>query len=89
MLSELRLTFRDVTFGKFSFSANIYILDTRYKYPRTHNNHPFYFVNNQLDYTMAYYFAKSETIKRNIDTFLTNLLMKHIMKKLLYYNVNK
>lgn len=64
-------------------------MNTRYKNLKSQNGNLFYFFNNQLDYALDYYFADSETIKRNVDKFFTNLLMKLIIKNLLYQNVNE
>ena len=89
LLNESSLTFREMMFSKSEFLAGIPVLDTRYEHSGSQNNNPFYPFNGQLDYALAYYFADSETTKRNIDKFFTNLLMKPITKNLLYCNVDK
>lgn len=76
-------------FNKPEFLASILVLDTRYKYLENQNNNLFYLFNLQLDYALAYYFAKSEIIKCNINKFLSNLLIMLISKNLLYHNINK
>ena len=38
---------------------------------------------------LVHYFIDSETIKQNIDKFLTNLLIKPIIKNVLYCNVDE
>ena len=76
-------------FSKSEFPFGTSVLNTRYEHFRSQNNNLFYPFNNQRDYALADYFAKSETTKRNIDKFLSNLLMKPITKKLSYCNANK
>ena len=76
-------------FGESEFLAGIPVLDTQYKHPGSQNNNPFYPFNDQLDYALAHYFAQSETIKRNLDGFLTYPLMKPITKQLSYHNANE
>lgn len=78
-----------MTLNKSKFLANILVLDIQYKHLRSPNNNLFYFFNVQLDDVLIYYFAKSEINKCNINSFFTNLLMKLIIKKLLYYNAYK
>lgn len=74
--------------NEYKFPTGIHILNTKYKYPGTKNNNLFYCFNEQLDYILAHYCIESESIKRNIDKFLSNLLMKPITKKLSYYHIN-
>ncbi len=81
--------FKEVTFGKSKFLVGTPVLDIRYEDPRSQNNNPFYPFNDQLDYTLANYFAKSETTKHNVDKFLSNPLMKLITKKFSYRNADK
>lgn len=81
--------FRQVTFNRSEFSFDILVLNIRYVYFRSQSSNLFYLFDNKLDFVLAYYFVKSEITKYNIDKFLSNLLMKLITKKLLYYNINK
>ena len=76
-------------FSKSKFLFGIPVLDNKYKYPENQNNNLFYLFNDQLDYILTHYFANLKTIKYNIDNFLTNLLIKAIIKNLLYYNTDK
>lgn len=76
-------------FNESEFPVGTSVLDTRYKHPRNQNNNQFYLFNKQLDYVLAHYFAKLDTTKGIINKFLSNLLMKPINKKLLYYNRNE
>ena len=78
-----------MTFSESEFLAGTPVLDTKYKHPRSQNNNPFYSFNGQLDYALAYYFANLEITKRNVDKFLTNLLMKPITKNLSYCNADE
>lgn len=78
-----------MTFSQSKFSAGTSVLDIQYKHSISQNNNLFYLFYDQLDYTFAHYFVELEIIKRNVDRFLTNLLIKPIIKKLLYCNANK
>ena len=89
LLNESSQNFREITFSKSKFPLGIPVLNTRYKHLESQNNNPFYLFNDQLNYTLANYFAELETIKCNINKFLSNLLMKPITKKLSYCNINK
>lgn len=86
---ELFLIFREEIFRKSKFLTGISILDIRYKYPGTQNNNLFYPFNNQLNYGLAQYFVKSKKIKCNVNKFFTNIFIKYITKRPLYYNANK
>lgn len=83
------MTFREITFSESKFLAGIPVLNTKYKHIKSQNNNPFYSFNNKFDNALAHYFAKFETTKRNINRFFTNLLIKPIIKKLLYCNIDK
>lgn len=76
-------------FSNSKFSAGTPVLDTRYKHPGSQNNNLFYPFNNQVNYALAYYFTDLKTTKGNINKFLTNFLIKPIIKNLLYHNVDK
>lgn len=89
LLNKLSSTFKEITFSESKFSASTPILNTRYKHSGTQNKNRFHLFNDQHDYALAHYFAKSETTKRNIDKFLSNLLMKPITKKLSYRNADE
>lgn len=81
--------FKEVIFNKFFFLFKILVLDIKYEHFRNKNNNLFYLLNNQLDYIMTYYFMELKIIKCNINKFLSNLLIKFIIKKLLYFNIDK
>ena len=89
LLSESSVSFKEVMFNECKFLSGTPVLDIRYEHFRNQINNLFYLFNSQLDYALAHYFANSKTIKQNIDKFLTNLLMKPIIKNLSYYNVDK
>ncbi len=89
LLSQSSQNFREVTFSESEFPVGTPVLDTRYKHPGSQNNNPFYPFNDQLDYTLADYFTESETIKCNVDKFLSNLLIKPITEKLSYRNADE
>ena len=82
LLSQSSLTFREMTFSESKFLTGIFILDNTDKYPKSQTNISFYPFNGHLDYALASYFADSETTKHNISKFLTNQLMKSIIKNL-------
>lgn len=73
-----------MTFSISKFLAGISVLDTRYVYPRSQNNYPFYFFNDQLDYIFTDLFTELETTKSNVDKYCITPLIKLITKKLLY-----
>ena len=83
------MIFQEVTFSKSKFPASIPVLDIRYKHPESQNNNLFYLFNDQIDYVLTHYFEYSKTIKRNVDKFFTNSLIKPITKNLLYHNTDK
>ncbi len=56
----------------------------KYYYSSSQNNNFFHPFNNQLEYALVTYFAKSETMKDNIGKFLSNLLMALLTKILSY-----
>lgn len=78
-----------MTFSKSQFSAGTQILDTRYGYPKNWNNNLFFLFIDQLNYAWSYYFVELETIKSKIDKFFSNLFMKSITKKLIYFYIDK
>lgn len=89
LLSELFSTFREVTFSKSEFPVGIPVLKTRYRYFGNQKENLYYLFKDKVDYALAYYFEKSETMKRNSDKFFSNLLMKPITKKLSYQNIDE
>ena len=89
LLSKLLSTFKKVTFSESKFLAGTPVFDTQYEHLGSHNNNLCYHLNDQLDYTLAHYFVKGETLKCNVNRFLTNLLIKPITKQLSYCNADK
>ena len=49
----------------------------------------FYPCKDQLDYSLAHYFAELETTKGNMNKFLTDLLIAFFIEKLFYKNADK
>ena len=82
--SELSLFLKKVRFSEQKFSNNKSISNIKYYYLGFQNNNFFHPFNNWLNYALATYFAKFETIKGYINRFLSNLLMIPLIKKLLY-----
>lgn len=78
-----------MTFSESEFPAGIPVSDTQYEHFGSQNNNLFYLFNDQLDYALVYYFTELKTIKRNVDRFLINPLIKPIIKKLSYCNANE
>lgn len=87
--SKLLSFLEEIRFSEQKFPADKLISDIKYYYLGFQKNNRFYRFKNQLDYTLINYFAESETIKDNIDRFLSNLLMVLLIKKLSYQNNNK
>lgn len=69
-------------FSSHKFLIKIKISDIKYRHLGSKHTSSFYLFNDQLNYTMAYYFARLETIKGNMNEFLTNLLMAFFTEKL-------
>lgn len=89
LASEFSSTLREEWFSSHELPASILISNQRYKHPGSKQKSLFYIFNNLLDYVLAHYFAKSKTIKGNVNKFPTNLLMTSLIKKLLYKNADK
>lgn len=87
--SEFLSALRKKWFNSYKFSTNTFILNIRYRYPRSKYKICFYFFNDQLNYVLAYYFAELKTTKNNINKFLTNLLIVFFTKNLSYKNADK
>ncbi len=88
-VNESSSSLKEVRFSKQEFPAGIPISDIKYYHPDSQNNNPFHPFNNQLDYALTIYFAKSETIKANLDRFLSDPLMALLTEKLSYRNADK
>lgn len=56
------------------------ISDIKYKYLGYQYDIIIYLFDNEVDYALIYYFVESKITKDNIDKFLSNPLMKSIMK---------
>ena len=84
LASESSSSLREVRFSEQEFPAGKPVSNIKYHHLGSQNNNPFYPLNNQLDYVLANYFAESETIKSNVNRFLSNLLMAPLTKKLSY-----
>ncbi len=89
LLSKSSWNFREVMFSESEFPVDTPVLDTRYVHPENWSSNLFYPFNDPLDYILIHYFAKLKITKRNIDNFLSNLLMKSIIEKLSYHNTDK
>ena len=87
--SEFLLMLREKWFSSYEFPAGIWILEIKYKHLESKYNSNIYSFNNQFDYTLAHYFAESDTIKGNINKFLTNPLIAPLIEKLSYKNADK
>lgn len=87
--SKLSFSLKEIQFSKQKFLASIPISNIKYNHPKSQNNNIFYLCNEQLDNTLAHYFADSETTKDNVDKFLSNLVMAPLIKKLFYQNTVK
>ena len=87
--SQFLFALREKWFSSHEFPAGTPISDKKYKYLRSKYKNSFYSFNNQLDYSWAHYFIELETIKSNINKFLTNLLIASFSKKLDYKNAHE
>lgn len=82
--SELLSFLKEVQFIDQEFVISILVSNIKYNYPKSQNDNLFYLFHDQLNYALANYFAKFKTIKRNIDKFLSKLLIISFTKKLSY-----
>ena len=82
--SELLLSLREVRFSEQEFPVSKPISDIKYHHLSSQKNNPFHPFNDQLDYVLINYFADFETIKGNVDRFLSDLLMFPLTEKLSY-----
>lgn len=89
LLSDSSSSLQKVTFSKAEHQAGIPISDIKYRHSSYQDDNVFYPFDNEVDYALAHWFAISKTTKRNMDKFLTNSLMKFIIKQLSYRNINK
>ena len=89
LANKLSASLKEVRFSKQEFLTSKPVSDIKYPHFASQNNNPFYPLNDQLDYALATYFAESETMKDNIDRFLSNPLMALLTEKLSYQNVHK
>ena len=71
------------------FPAGTPVSDIKYNHPGLKHQNSFYPFNDQLDYALAHYFAKSETTKGNVNKFLSDPLMTPLTKKLSYKNADE
>lgn len=88
-VNKLLLFLKKIWLSEQNIFAGIYISNIKFNYPKSQNINIYYLFNNRLDYVLAYYFAKSETIKCNMNRFLSNSLIALFIKKLFYYNTDK
>ena len=82
--SELSSFIREVRFSEQKFPTNIPVSNIKYDHLKSQNNNLFYPFHNQLDYTLAHYFAEFKAMKSNINKFLFDPLMAPFTKKLSY-----
>ena len=80
---------REVRFSEQELPTGTPVSNIKYDHLESKDNNLFYLFHNQLDYTLAYYFAKSENTKGNVNKFLSNQLMVPLTKKLSYQNTDK
>lgn len=88
-VSELSLSLKEVRFYKLEFTTSKPVSNIKYYHLGFFKNNLFYLFNDQLNYVLANYFTKFETIKSNVNRFLSDLLMVLFIKKLSYQNTNK
>ena len=87
--SESSSSLREVRFSEQEFLTGTPVSNIKYDPPVSQNDNLFYLFYNQVDYSVAHYFAESENTKGNVDKFLSNLLMAPLTEKLFYQNADK
>lgn len=80
---------REKWFGSYKCPTGISILDKKYKHAGSVYKISFYLFNDQLNYSLAHYFAESKITKGNINKLFTDPLMIPFIKKLSYKNANE
>ena len=89
LASEFLSLFKKKWFSRNEFFTCIPISNIKYNYLGLKHQNNFHLFNNQRDYALTHYFAKSKTTKSNVKKFLTDPLMIFLIKKMLYKNTNK
>lgn len=89
LVSEFLSTLKKKQFSIHKFLSGILISNMKFRHPRLNHKNSFYLFNDQFDYALANYFAKSEITKDNINKFSTNLLIIPLTKKLSYKNTDE
>ncbi len=87
--SESSSSLREVRFSDQEFAASTPVSNIKYNHPGFQNDNLFHPFHDQLDYRLAKYFAESETIKSNVDKFLSDPLMAPLTEKLSYQNADE
>lgn len=88
-MSKSSLALKKKQFGSHKFAIGIPVLNKKYRHLESKCKNTFNLFNYEFDYTLAYYFAESETTKKNMNKFLINSLMASLIKKLSYKNANE
>ena len=89
LASESLSLLREKWFTGKEFPAGTPISDIKDNHLGLKHQNSFYPFNHQLNYTLAHYFAESETTKSNLNKFLSNPLMTFLTKKLSYKNADE
>lgn len=89
LISKFLSIMRKEQFSSYEFFIGTQISDIKYKHLESKYQSSFYPFNNQLNYALAHYFAKSMITKDNINKYLTDLLMVPLTKKLSYTNTDE
>lgn len=71
--SELLSSLKEIRFSDQKFAASTPVSNIKKNHFGFQNNNLFYSLYDQLDYGLDKYFAKSETIKNNINKFVSEL----------------
>lgn len=88
-LSKFLLALKKKQFNSHEFLVSTFMSDMKYKHPKSKYKSNFYSFNDQLDYALTYYFAKLETIKKNVRKYITNSLMISFTKNMFLKNADK
>ena len=89
LASESSSLLREEWFIRNKFSAGTLSSDIKYNHSGLKHQNSFYLFNNQLDYAIVHYFAKSKSTKGNLNMFLSDPLMISLTKKLSYKNADE
>lgn len=87
--NESSSSLRKIMFSDQESVTSTLLSNIKYNHIKFQNNNLFYLFHDQLAYRLAKYFARSRTMKSNMDKFVSEQLMTLLTEKLYYQNVDE